>query len=111
MSRVRITPKDLERFTEGDCDILAHELHKLTGWPLYTLHEGMRTPCLHAFVLAPGKIAVDIKGARPISHLVREWGAVGYLRGIWELEPGEVYRGSRRRARKVAPHLAAMVAT
>lgn len=111
MSNVRITKRDLERFTDGDCDILAHELHRITGWPLYCLHEGNREPALHAFVVAPGKRAVDVSGVHPVAKLVKEWGAAGYMRGDWGAPYGETYAGSRRRAKKIAPHLAALVAT
>lgn len=110
MAGVRITSKDIERFTEGDCDILAHELERITGWPLYSLHQGRKAFSLHAFVLAPGRIAVDVRGARPVAAMVREWeGAHGYMRGGWELEAGEVFAGSRRRARQIAPHLASLM--
>lgn len=115
MAGVRITPLDIERFTCGDCDVLAHVLNQLTGWPVYSLHWGDRDDDvgLHAFVLAPGKVAVDIEGARHVSKLVRRWsegGARGYVRGCWSTpHTHEAYPGSWRRARKVAPHLAAQV--
>ena len=66
----RITQLDLERFSNGDCLILAQELHRLTDWPIYALHNGdvAREPEAHAFVLAPGKIAVDVQGA---AHFLR----------------------------------------
>lgn len=115
MAGVRITPKDIERFTQGDCDILARVMNEVTGWPIYSLHWGEpdRNWGLHAFVIAPGKIAVDIEGARHVSRLVSRWrdvGARGYVRGGWDYDEYEAYTGSWRRALKIAPHLASLVA-
>jgi len=78
-----ITPRDVVRFTEGDCHILARAIHKRTGWDVAALHGGNRSyPDYHVFVLAPTQPvrALDVLGLHKPHELVRAYGAVGYMR-------------------------------
>lgn len=101
----RITKLDIERFTEGDCHILAKVLHTLVEWPTYTLHTGDKQPGMHAFVYRRGT-AIDVKGARPIDALMEDWEyAVGIVKTTDIDWGGEIFRGSWRRARTIAPLL------
>lgn len=105
---------DDERFTEGDCHLLAGEIHRLTGWPVCALHAGRRIADTHAFVLAPGRRAIDVRGVRDVRTLIREWrgeGAVGYVRAPEiVVEWGQSFTGSKRRARVLAKKLVALAA-
>lgn len=101
----RITPKDVMRFTEGDCLILAEELSAVTGYPVYSLRTNERHHDLHAFVMTPGRKALDVNGLTPIKRMIAQWGADGCSKGSWVGFP-EMWRGSRRRARQIAPLLA-----
>lgn len=104
----RITELDIERFTEGDCHILAKVLHALTGLPIFTFHID-EEPSLHAFVMDENDgTVIDVKGARPVDEVFNEWqwadpdGVIP----VPELDWGaETRRGSWRRARTIAPLL------
>ena len=104
MAQRRITDRDRMRFTEGDCLILAEELSAVTGYPVYSLRSEWGHD-LHAFVLMPGRKALDVTGTMHVQTMVAKWGALGYMRGAWDGLP-ESFRGSRRRARQIAPLLA-----
>lgn len=74
MLKTRITKKDIERFTRGDCHILATAIHKLTGWSLYAfensstgLGEG------HAFVMPEPYIFLDITGLSTYEEMQKKW--------------------------------------
>jgi hypothetical protein len=65
---------DRERFTCGDCHVLAMAIHKKTGWPTYCfLGKWSMIPDVHAFVITPDGEALDIDGKRPVEALLDEW--------------------------------------
>ena len=113
MSHFRPTPLDLERFTCGDCHILARAISRVTGWPIHALTSryGDGEPTLHAFVLAPGAVALDIEGARPVDKLIEKWAkweVAGHVKTSWReigREWGRNYDNSSDRAAKIAPRL------
>lgn len=66
----------LEYFSEGQCNALAWEIHKLTGWTLALVSDmpvGSPDYCGHAFVIDSDARAVDIKGRRLLSSLRKDW--------------------------------------
>jgi hypothetical protein len=68
-----ITEGDIEMFTEGDCHLLAFEIHAITGWPLCAFdHDG--EPDCHTFVRAPSGHYLDINGLQTEREMHKEWG-------------------------------------
>lgn len=69
-------------FTEGACNALAWELHKLTGWSLAILSD---RPIKdgnyggHAFIINSEGLAIDIKGVRTLEDIRDDWYFCGYL--------------------------------
>lgn len=69
----RITAADIERFTRGDCHILASEIARVTGWTLCAFAYEDREPDLHAFVRCPDGTYLDIEGRWPEEALLAHW--------------------------------------
>jgi len=114
LKRKRRTPRigdaDIKRFTRGDCHILAHALHRRTGWPIHAFLEVDGIPAIHAFVITPNGYAVDIKGASPLPEFEREWGVSAHMPVDWQEIRREWPTQSKHsyvRARLLAPALAA----
>lgn len=62
-----------DRFTTGDCHILALRLHRLTGWSLAFFSNQKGTPVTHAFVVCPDGDCLDIDGKRPWEAFRAAW--------------------------------------
>jgi|SRR5688572_6446885 len=76
------TKQLVERYTCGDCYILAPELSKLTGWKVAILHNSknsyLKNPnawySCHVFCISPcGQWALDINGLTPLKEMKSEW--------------------------------------
>lgn len=68
---------DIERFTEGDCWLLAARIHRITGWPFYSFpysFGGEWVPDAHAFVVMPNGQALDIEGPCSIKNMAHRYG-------------------------------------
>lgn len=78
--------KDLvTRYTQGDCYVLAPEIHKLTGWKIAIQHNADRNGfktlsdesawySCHVFCVSPcGQFALDINGLTPLKEIKDEW--------------------------------------
>jgi hypothetical protein len=74
---VRITREHVERYTNGDCAVLALELAKAdpTWFIATTAAED------HAFVVNADRTeAIDVEGRRPLKDLLESWkGVLGYV--------------------------------
>jgi hypothetical protein len=69
---------DRERFTCGDCHVLAMAIHKKTGWPTYCfLGKWSMIPDVHAFVITPDGEALDNYG-NELSRAVPRFGRESY---------------------------------
>jgi hypothetical protein len=64
--------KDTDRFTCGDCHILAGELSNLTGWPIYCFGERDLLD-LHCFVVPRGGWALDVEGLHRLGDFKARW--------------------------------------
>lgn len=65
-----------DRFTSSDCDVLADELHRRTGWPIVAVGDGAygTVGWVHAGVMTPAGLILDVKGL----HEPQDWvGAYG----------------------------------
>lgn len=116
-----IVEDDVERFTAGDCHVLAHVLSQLTGWDIWAFNV-YGQPDYHAFVRTPSRYILDIEGLhRDVRAFKELWSA---LCGEDEATPprlmrtshaecakrwghAEMFPGSWARAREVAPALLA----
>lgn len=105
-----IRPGDIWRFTCGDCHVLAARLHKITGWPIHCGYDH-EFPDVHAFVLTPDGMALDVRGPMKPSACLRGY---NYRKGHREFSWAEIRRAwitpslgaySYERARKIAPVL------
>lgn len=76
------TKMDVERFSYGDCHILALALHKLTGWKLGAFDAG-GWPDTHAFVIDPTGRCWDVHGPSDQENFLKRWGTYG-VEGIIE---------------------------
>lgn len=117
----RITKLDIERFTCGDCHLLAREIARVTGWAVCSFaYADDDEPDIHAFVQAPNGDLIDIEGRWTPEALLTRWGKVfgpdiqiiqttfaEIVRCWWKDPQNPDYgRYSLRRARQLAPHLA-----
>lgn len=61
------------RFMNGECHLLALELHERTGWPLLAVKTG--EVVLHVAVHPPGhpNLMLDIKGLRPVKSFAQDY--------------------------------------
>ncbi len=60
------------RYLRGGCFVLAIELHRVTGLPLWGLKlgSGPEAELHHAFIADPDRdLAIDIRGSRPIGRM------------------------------------------
>jgi len=80
---------DVERFTEGDCHLLARAIHKRTGWPLcaFKLADscGNYIPVDHCFVHAPlpdGQVPFDVMGLWRSTYAFNNWWGYSSSGGI-----------------------------
>lgn len=109
-----ITDRDIYRFTDGDCHVLARAIHRLTGWTMASIYDPyMDGPNYHAFVLRPDGKALDVEGLHDPDALVSYYGdPESYLMPVqWEALlsygwPRNAFGDySRKRARQVAKFL------
>lgn len=63
---------DVERFTEGDCHILARAIHRATGWTFCTF-DWKGLPDEHAFVRRPDGMLVDVEGVFTEPDYLAKW--------------------------------------
>src|SRR4051812_23319835 len=68
-----ITPRDIYRFTCGDCHIFAYALHRITGWPVATFVDDGGEAITHAFCVMPDGRAADIQGLHLMRDFKRSW--------------------------------------
>lgn len=109
---MRITSLDVERFTCGDCHLLARAIHELTGWPICAF-DAFDGPDIHAFVRTPSGKYLDIEGVHAPHTFKRNWHERRVRRISWAAlaaDWGDAPRYGRYsvvRARRLAPLLAA----
>lgn len=103
-----ITVSDEERFTDGDCHVLAIELHKSSNG---VLQIAVTIPTWHAFAVhKETNMALDIDGYRHVDDLLIEWGLKEWMcveedffsKNYWTKE---CYYGSEKIAKEIAPKL------
>lgn len=79
---MKITKEHIDRYTNGDCAVLALEIARLdpTWFMATTTNED------HAFVVNADKTEViDVKGRRPTQDLLNEWGSeLGFVADDFE---------------------------
>jgi hypothetical protein len=104
--------RDRERFTCGDCHILARALHLRTGWPIGVTMVDNVGSSGHAFVVRPDGLALDYDGLSDPDDLVDSYAADDWTTMDWPTllsEWGGAIYGSYsyRRAQVVATELLA----
>jgi len=108
----RVTQADVVRYTEGDCGLLAVEIHHVDKtWEVYATADWD-----HVFCVKEG-MALDIEGLRPVSELLAHWDVWDHQRepvaisdyqiGFWFGQKAWFGRYSARRAKQLAPYLVA----
>lgn len=112
---------DVDRFTCGDCHILARAINKLTGWPIHVFcDEPQDGPVQHwmwpnaqdhAFVITPDGQPLDIEGLHDDEAFISKWSSTGYHHEIeWDhlrTQWGKCHFGdySYSRAKKLAAEI------
>ena len=72
---MRITERDIQRFTCGDCHFLAKRLHRVAGLPMHAFKmPDEEKPTRHAFVKF-NTLALDVNGLHDMDFFIEEWGA------------------------------------
>lgn len=107
---IKATPRDIERFTCGDCWILAQELELACGYPAYGYWSLADRLYDHHVWVRVGNKRLDIKGLRSAREFDADWlddDEMPVRRIDWDrLEDDwdniETYKGSRARARALA---------
>jgi hypothetical protein len=83
----------IQYFTEGQCNALAFQLHKLTGWTLALLSDepvGSEDYMGHVFVIDSYGYAIDIEGRRPLQELLDRWDYCPLLYRFFNLQEFEL---------------------
>ena len=111
-----ITGKDTILFTQGACHVLANEVHKLTGWPIYCFVEH-DDPDHHAFVVPRRGWRLDVKGLTTAQEHSQHWGyradrgqrkfTYEEILNVWGTVSAEEY--AIKRAQEIAPLLVGSV--
>ncbi len=83
-----VTTADREVFTTRHCAVLADALHARTGWPIVGFGDGPNGVIgwVHAGVLAPGGLIVDVDGVHEPADWAERWGQFADSFGRDELE-------------------------
>jgi len=108
-----ITDLDMQRFTQGDCHYLARALNKSRpDLRLAAFQDKNLEPELHAFVLTPKNLVLDIYGLHTKEALKRMWSThMDIVEMSWSdlslFGPPEFSRYTYRRAHVVASILLA----
>jgi len=89
------TPDDINRYTQGECHVLAVALHRRFGWPIYLVLDAgepywtdpedddnsIPTVC-HAYAISPDGLAWDVRGAQTLAAVRQEaqdlWAITSY---------------------------------
>lgn len=85
-----INDYDVVRFTEGDCHILARQINRLTGWPMFVFHPDTDDDFfdeygdLHAFVQHPSGMYLDIEDLWEPEKFFERWGERRVKSMPWE---------------------------
>lgn len=75
-------PYVIKYFTQGQCNALAWEIHKLTGWQLGLLSDepaGNPDYAGHLFVVDPTAMIVDIRGRMHLNNFKSFWSYLPYI--------------------------------
>lgn len=75
-------PHTIRYFTQGQCNALAWEIHKLTGWQLGLLSDepaGNPDYAGHLFVLDNNGLAIDIRGRMHMKDFKEFWPMLPYV--------------------------------
>src|SRR4051812_34273463 len=70
---MKITERDVQWFTEGDCHYLARAINRRTGWPMAAFRDEEGWPDLHAFALMPNGRVLDVYGPQTKQEAKRRW--------------------------------------
>lgn len=102
----------IERFTEGDCWILATWLSHYTGLPVVEVWDSDWEGPFHWLVKPGPRTYLDVRGVQTIGDMHRHWGHFRCLTlpaaqtASWiDARPPETYEGSWRIGRRVARDL------
>lgn len=71
--RGTITVEDQDYFTCGCCHLLAQEISRRAGWPLYSISDDDGLPDDHAFVLHPSGKYLDVNGLHSEEEMLEGW--------------------------------------
>jgi hypothetical protein len=83
----------IEYFTHGQCNALAWEIHKLTGWTIALVSDlpaGSEDYMGHAFVIDSDGFAIDIEGKRPLDEIREQWDFLPCIHRFFTLHEYEV---------------------
>lgn len=71
---MQITEDDINRFTKGDCHVLAKRLHRVANLPLHCLVilEDGNKHTRHAFVIVGNKV-LDVEGLQSVRSFKKRW--------------------------------------
>jgi len=78
-----VTPKDIERYTAGECRVFARAINRLTNWPIHCFIDKDGEPDGHAFIVCPDGSFLDIEGARTPSEFSLAWREVNHREFSW----------------------------
>lgn len=65
--------RTVDRYTNGDCGILAEAISQLTSWPVCIVRYGPRGWPYHAVVQTPDGRYLDIEGIWTRNSLLQRW--------------------------------------
>lgn len=75
-------PYVIKYFTQGQCNALAWEIHKLTGWEIGLLSDekvGQPDYAGHLFVIDPSGLIIDIRGRMHLANFKEFWPMLPYV--------------------------------
>lgn len=111
----RASHEDVRMFTEGCCYVLAAEISRRTGWSVYGFGRPGGSPGIHAFVLMPDGMVLDVRGVQTQQKMCSDWGEDSIIpfgasdHHIWDVNEGSFldssFPGYRERSIELADRL------
>ena len=118
INQFKLPVQTLEAFGNGDCWLLADELHKRTGWPLVAVGnedewevEPDKRGWVHVAVLHPDGRVIDVQGAHNMGEWLDDWAVYEPNAEAFDMTPALYQQEERKHKTSPGPVVDKILAT